>query len=159
MDNRTRRIDVPETVLAGDSLADPSYTCAFKILKELNDTRTAEEWLRAMLEEAGSALRAFLITGWIGALRLRLGPRPSTDHILGWKILSATPTKITIGVEGPMLSAHQVVHCRDSEVVHATIVHFDRSAAKVVWSVAAPIHVRTIPHLMKQARARNAPQP
>jgi hypothetical protein len=116
-------------------------------------------WLRAMLEGAGPALRSFILTGWIGALRLRLGPRSSTDHILGWKILSATPTKIVIGVEGSMLSAHQVVQCQDAKVVHVTIVHFDRAGAQTAWAVAAPIHVRTIPHLMNRARPMNSPPP
>jgi hypothetical protein len=155
-DGRARRVDVPETVLARDSLSDPNYTCAFEIDEQPDDTRTAEQWLRAMLEGAGPALRSFIVTGWLGVLRLRLGPRPSNDHILGWKILSATPTKIVIGVEGSTLSAHQVVQCQDSKVVHVTIVHFDRSVAKAVWAVAAPIHVRTIPHFMNQARAKNS---
>jgi hypothetical protein len=150
-----RRVDVPDSVLAGDSLFDPSYTCAFEIDKDPEDRRTPEAWLRQMLEGAGAALRQFVLIGWVGPLRLRLGPRPSTDHILGWKILSAEPNKVVIGVEGSMLSAHQVVHIRDSKVVHVTIVHFDRPVAKALWAGAAPIHVRTIPHLMNQVRTRN----
>jgi hypothetical protein len=158
-DHRARRVDVPEHILTSDNLDEPNFTCAFEIDKEPSDTRTAEEWMRAMLEGAGFALRSFILSGWAGALRLRLGPRPSTAYILGWKILSTMAMKVTIGVEGSMLSAHQVVQCQDSKVVHVTIIHFNRSTAKAVWAIAAPIHVRTIPHLMTQARARNSPRP
>ena len=61
-----------------------------------------------------------------------------------------------IAVEGPMLSAHQVVQIKDAKVIHLTIVHFDRPAARPIWAVAAPIHVRTIPRLMHQARAETS---
>jgi hypothetical protein len=148
---RARRVDVPEEVKAVDTLPDPSYTCAFEIDVPPAGTRSAEEWVRAIMEDGPAPVRWFVLAGWIAALRLRLGPRPSLDHVLGWKILSATPTEIVIGVEGATLSAHQVVLVQDTKAVHATIVHFDRPAARVLWAVAAPIHVQVIPYLMASA--------
>jgi hypothetical protein len=142
---------VPEEVKAVDTLPDPSYTCAFEIDVPPAGTRSAEEWVRAIMEDGPAPVRWFVLAGWIAALRLRLGPRPSLDHVLGWKILSATPTEIVIGVEGATLSAHQVVLVQDTKAVHATIVHFDRPAARVLWAVAAPIHVQVIPYLMASA--------
>jgi hypothetical protein len=151
-DAKACRVDVPEAVLAMDTLPDPSYTCAFEIDAPPTDTRTAEEWLRAIMEDAPASLRWFILAGWVAGLRLRLGPRPSTDHVLGWKILSVTSTEIAIGVEGATLSAHQVVQVKDGRVLHATNVRYDRPAAPVIWALAAPIHVRMIPYLMEQAR-------
>jgi hypothetical protein len=150
-EGKARRVDVPEAVQAVDTLLDPSYTCAFEIDAPPAVTRSAEEWLRAIMEEGPAPVRWFILAGWIAALRLRLGPRPSVDHVLGWRILSATSTEIVIGVEGATLSAHQVVQVQDAKAVHATIVHFDRPAARVLWAVAAPIHVRVIPYLMARA--------
>jgi hypothetical protein len=150
-DGKARRVDLPEAVQAVDTLPDPSYTCAFEIDVPLAGTRSAEEWLRAIMEDGPAPVRWFILAGWMAALRLRLGPRPSLNHVLGWKILSATPTEIVIGVEGATLSAHQVVQVQDAKAVHATIVRYDRPAARVLWAVAAPIHVRVIPYLMARA--------
>jgi hypothetical protein len=151
-DGKARRIDVPKGILAVDTLANPGYTCAFRLTSPSAKTRSAEEWLRGIMEGAPPPMRWFILAGWIGALRLRLGPRPSPDHVIGWKILSATRTEVVIGVEGATLSAHQVVQVNDGEVIHATIVRYDRRFARVLWAVAAPIHVRTIPYLMEHAR-------
>jgi hypothetical protein len=151
---RARRVPVPEEILTEDDLSAPSYTCAFEIALQPTDTRTAEEWLRAMFEGARPALRSFILAGWVSALRLRLGPRPSAEHVIGWRIRSATPDEIVIGIEGPLVFAHQVLRIQEGKVVHVTIVHFERSGAGLIWGVAAPIHVRTIPHLMQQASAR-----
>jgi hypothetical protein len=159
-EGKARRVDVPETFRAPDTLPDPSYTCAFEIDVAPADARSAEEWLRAIMEEGPAPVRWFILAGWIVALRLRLAPRPSPGHVLGWKILSASPTEIVIGVEGATLSARQVVQVEDARAVHATIVHYDRPAARVLWAVAAPIHVRVIPYLMTHAAsARPVPRP
>ena len=39
-DRKARRIDIPDRILAVDTLADPSYTCAFEIIAPLVDTRS-----------------------------------------------------------------------------------------------------------------------
>jgi hypothetical protein len=143
-------------VLADDSLISASYACAFEIDTTSTDSRTAEHWLRAMFEDASPVLRTFILSGWSGALRLRLGPKTSPQHIIGWKIMSVSQTKVVITVDGPVLSACQVVQISNGTVVHVTIVHFDRPAAKPIWAVAAPIHIRTIPYLLKQSRAKSS---
>jgi hypothetical protein len=74
---------------------------------------------------------------------------PSPDYVLGWKILSSSPAEIVIGVEGSLLTAQQVVEVQDGRVVHATVVRYKHPAARALWGVSAPIHVRTIPHLME----------
>jgi hypothetical protein len=151
-DGKARRVGVPEGILGVDTLPNPGYTCAFGLVARPAGARSAEEWLRAIMEDGPKPMRWLILAGWIGALRLRLGPRPSPDHVLGWKILSVTRAEIVIGVKGATLSAHQVVQVNDGEVIHATIVSYDRPAARVLWAVAAPIHVRTIPYLMEHAR-------
>jgi hypothetical protein len=151
-DRKARRTDVPERILAVETFADPSYTCAFEIAAPATSTRSAEDWLRGIMEGAPRPMQWFILAGWVTALRLRLGPRPSPDHVLGWKILSASPTEIVIGVAGCLLSAHQVVEVQDGSAVHATIVRYKRPAARALWGMAAPIHIRTIPYLMDHTR-------
>jgi hypothetical protein len=38
-------------------------------------------------------------TGSLPAFRSRLAPRGDPDHVLGWKVLQNTPTKIALGVD------------------------------------------------------------
>jgi hypothetical protein len=147
---RAQRIDVPSEILAADTLTDPNYTCAFTA--PLTNVCPAENWFRAMFEDAPRSMRWFITTGWVAVLGLRLGPRPSPDHILGWKILSTAPTQVVIGISGSTLSAHQVAWVSNRNVVHVTIVRYDRPIARVLWALAAPIHVRAIPYLMQRAQ-------
>ena len=149
---KARRIDVPDSILVTDTLGDLGYTCAFELTPRANDARSAPEWTRAILEGAPGPLRRFIVTGWIAILRLRLAPRPSADHVLGWKVLLDTANETVIGVEGATMSAHQVVHVQETRIVHATLIRYDRPVARLLWAVAAPIHVRVIPYLMDHAR-------
>jgi hypothetical protein len=144
-----RRTDVPERILAMGPLADPSYSCAFAIAAPPSGARSAENWLRGIMEGAPAPMRWSIVAGWVGVLRLRLGPRPSPDHVLGWRVVSTSPTEIVIGVEGPLLSARQVVEVQQDAVLHPTIIRYDQPAARALWGMAAPIHVRTIPYLME----------
>ena len=96
-------------------------------------------------------LRWLVVAGWLAALRLRLDLRPSTDRILGWRIVDTEPSVIVIATEGPVLSARQVIEVSGSMVTHSTVVRYDRGAARVLWAVAEPIHVRVIPFLLSRA--------
>jgi hypothetical protein len=148
---RTRVVDVPQEIRAVDTLADPDYVYGCEIPRLPTDTRTAEQWARAVFEGAPRLVRWFIVAGWIGGLGLRLGPRPSPSHVLGWKVLSTTPTVAVLGVESFMLSAHLVVRVHESHVLHATFVRYDRPPARIVWAVAAPVHRRVIPFLLRHA--------
>lgn len=63
----------------------PDYTDRFTADKS-PDSRTAEAWMRAVLEGAPAMLRWFVRFGWRAALGFRLGPAGSPEHILGWPI-------------------------------------------------------------------------
>jgi hypothetical protein len=148
---RGRQVDVPPEVLALATLADPSFSYACEIAVPPGDGRSAEEWARAAFEGAPRALRWFMLTGWIAGLGLRLAPRSSPSHVLGWTVVSTTPSAIVLGVDSFVLTAQLVVRVHDGLVVHATLVRYDRRVARVVWAVAAPIHRRVIPYLLGHA--------
>jgi hypothetical protein len=150
-DVKARRTEVPAMVLAVGTLAGANYMCAFEIAGLPPGSRSAEDWLRSIIEDAPRPMQWLIVTGWTTALRLRLGPRPSPDHVLGWKILSSSPTEIVIGVEGAALSAQQLVQVQADRVLHATFVRYERPVARALWGIAAPIHVRSIPYLMERA--------
>jgi hypothetical protein len=41
-------------------------------------------------------VRWFLVTGFRYGLGLRFGPRPSSEHVLGWAIVDRSPDSLTI---------------------------------------------------------------
>ncbi|MFI6984415.1 hypothetical protein ACIBSV_38300 [Embleya sp. NPDC050154] len=79
-----------------------------------------------MFEGAPLALRGVLLTGWTAVLRLRLGPRPSPKHILGWPIAAADADSITVTARSRLITAHNIVLVRDVSVVWTTVVRFER---------------------------------
>ena len=106
---------------------------------------------RDLRQPVGALLRCFIVAGSVGGLWLRLGPRRAPDHILGWRIMSNTPSVVVFGVESFTLTARLVVEVDASSVVHATFVRYDRRLGRVAWRVAAPIHRRIIPFLLQRA--------
>jgi hypothetical protein len=107
-----------------------------------------------VFEDAPRLLRSFMVSGWIVGLGLRLGPRGSRSYVLGWSIVSNTPEVIVLGVGSFMITARLVVRVAESTVVHATFVRYERRPAKVIWPVAAVIHRRVIPFLLRNAAGR-----
>jgi len=121
------------------------------------DARTAEQWARATFEDAPRALRAFIVAGWTAGLGLRLGPRPSPDHVLGWRIVTAAPDLITLSVQAALLgTAHIVLQLDSSRVVLASSVLYEKRGARPIWSAVPPVHHRIVPYLL--GRAASHPQ-
>jgi hypothetical protein len=155
---QARRIDVSEQIRALDTLAEPYYAAAWEVAIAEGDTRSAEQWARAAFEDSPWALRAFVVTGWTIGLGLRLGPRPSPDHVLGWKIATAAPDLIILSVQSAMLgTAHLVLHLDGSRAVLASFVRYEKRGARPIWSVVRPLHHLIIPYLLGRAASR--PQP
>jgi hypothetical protein len=148
------RVDVPKSALALQELEEISYSCAFEVNITSSNSRTPEQRLRVIFESAPALLRWFVVAGWVAVLRLRLELRASSDHILGWRIADRGASAIVIGAEGSLLAARQVIQVDDDKLTHTTVVHYNRSAARVLWAVAAPIHVRVIPYLLHRATGK-----
>jgi hypothetical protein len=89
--------------------------------------------------------------GWTRVLGLRLGPKLSPDHILGWTIAESDPESITLAARSRLITARNIVLVRADEVVWVTRVHFNRRAARPVWTAAAPLHHLTIPWFLLRA--------
>jgi hypothetical protein len=148
---RARRVDPKNVIRAGGALAEPDYLDAFEISAG-PPSRSAEQWARACLEGAPLAMRWFLLVGWRFVLGLRLGPRPSPDHVFGWTIVSATPELVILGVRSVVVGQAQLLfRVEPSRAVLATVISFDRRGASAVWSVIGLIHRRALPYLLTHA--------
>src|SRR2546423_15536390 len=93
-----RRIAVTQDDRAIDQVGTSNYAAAWEAAAAGVNRRSAEDWARAIFEDASPALRRFIVVGWICGLGLRLGPRSSPDHVLGWAIASRSPDRIVLRV-------------------------------------------------------------
>jgi hypothetical protein len=149
---RARRIDVGDQARAFDTLAEPHYAAAWEVATADGDTRDAEQWARATFEDAPPALRRFIMTGWIAGLRLRLGPRASPDHVLGWRIVTTTPEVIILSVQSALIgTAHFVLNLEGSRVLLTNFVRYEKPAARPIWATVQPLHHQIVPYLLGHA--------
>jgi len=152
--SRVSRVEIGEVVRTADTLAEPDYGAAFEVTVVGAQARSAEEWAQVTFEDAPPALRWLVVLGWKTILGLRLGPRRSPDHVLGWRIQSKDPDRIVLEVSSALLTAHKVVWVDASRLTVATFIRYDRRWARVVWSAVAPVHHRTEPLLLTYAASR-----
>jgi|RhiMethySRZTD1v2_1073278.scaffolds.fasta_scaffold1326485_2 uncharacterized protein DUF2867 len=149
--NRVRRVEAPERTRMLKDIPDADYTCAFEITRPATDQRTAEQWSRAVFEGPPMPVRAFLTAGWRLVLGLRLGPRPAAGHVLGWRIRSAHPDLLMLEQASPLITAHNVAQVDDTRVVWTTFVGYRNLFGRVLWALALPFHISTIPRLLRYA--------
>jgi hypothetical protein len=151
---RARRVPVAaEEPLIGSDRYD--YSDAFEIRVREPDPRSAEQFVRCALEQAPWLVRSAVLTVQRNLLGLRLGPRPSPDHVLGWKILTSEPEVIHLEAVSPLLRGVLVGRRVDPTcVVITTYVFYTRPApARVVWKIAGPLHRRIAAYLLEHAAA------
>ncbi len=135
----------------------PDYRDAFEVPTDRTDTRTPEQWARAVFESAPRKSRWFLLLGWRGVLGLRPGPRPSSDHVLGWRIVETSPEAVRLELRSAVMTAHLILRLASSTAVLTTHVYYTRPLAHPLWAAVGPIHRQMIPSLL--GRAASLPRP
>src|SRR2546423_4526826 len=75
------------------------FACGYAIDVSADDDRSSEQWARSAWEGASAPMRRFIVFGWRYVLRLRLGPKHSADHILGWRIVGRDRAETTCQLE------------------------------------------------------------
>jgi hypothetical protein len=128
------------------------YCDSFAVGRASSDQRTAQDWFRAAFEESPAVFRHGLPVAWRSLLGLRLGPRPSPDHVLGWRRVSADPELAVYEAQSPITEANLVMRLETNRAVLSTFVHYRRPAiAGSIFVVAGPIHRAIIPYLLDRA--------
>jgi hypothetical protein len=156
MSARARRVDVSEQIRSVATLAKPHYAAAWEVAIADGDGRAAEQWARAVFEDAPRALRRLIVTGWTAGLGFRLGPRPSPDYVLGWRIVTVVPDLIILSVQSAQLGTAQLVlKLKSSRVVLASFVRYEKRRARSIWSAVQPVHHRLIPYLLGRAASHS----
>ena len=160
MDRQTGSVRVHRVAAALETRAadkSPDYIDAFEVPTDETDTRTSEQWLRAVFEDAPRPVRWFLLLGWQGVLGLRLGPRPSPDHILGWQIVSRELDEVRLELHSALMNAQLALHLSSSTAVWSTHVYYMRPLARPLWAAVGVIHRQMIPHLLGRAASFSRP--
>ncbi len=150
---RARPVPVVEPLIGSDRY---DYADAYEIRVREPDERSAEELSRFALERAPWQARWFIWAVQRLLLGIRLGPRSSPDHILGWRILTSQHDVIQLGAVSPVLGRSLIVIRRINQTcARATIcICFARPVpARVLWAIAGPGHRRIVPYLMERAAA------
>lgn len=144
---RLHVIDAPPAAYGTSDYAD-----AFGITRRRDDRRDASHWARDALDRAPRAFRAIVPVLWHRLVGFRLGPRPSADHILGWRIVESSPEVIYLRTESWLMAAAIVVRVADAEVRMITYLQFRRPRpARPLWVVLGPIHRFLVPRLLRWA--------
>jgi hypothetical protein len=149
----SRRAVQPEPLLDGGH----DYADCFEIQLHQPDVHTAEEWIRTALERSPS-LRQLIRIVHVHVARFHLSsPGSDADHILGWRIASATPDVVLLETAGPLLRAAIVArrHSPTSATL-TTFLYYERLLTRPMWWAIGPLHRRIVPYLLEHAAAEFA---
>jgi len=148
---RAAKLAVPENIRSRARLSRIDYESAFSVAADTTDRRSAEQWARTMYESPPTAERLFVWYGW-KALTARLGPYPSDDHVLGYRIKANERDYICFSVEWALgLACELVLYTAPGAAGLASFVELKRPPARIVWPIVALVHERIVPRWLSRA--------
>jgi len=146
---RVRQIAVPAAAQALSTLCRVDYADAFVV--GATRKRTAEQWARAILEDAPISMQNTLRRGWSG-LGLQLGPARSDRFVLGWEVRRSLPDSVLLGADSRLGLLGELLFARQQNaLLYATFVQMDNHVARAVWAGITPVHLQVVRHLLEQA--------
>lgn len=101
-------------------------------------------------------MRALMLVGWRQVLRLRLGPRSSADHILGWAIVDRRPDETVCQLRSSFLEAYNTFRLDGERLVWSTFVYYERPIARLIWPPASVMHRLLVPLALRRAQRQGA---
>lgn len=147
-----RRLPVPPEDHGRSTLARVDYADTFVVDVGDVTTRSAEDWARAVLEEAPLRRRSGLLSGWtLLGLELDLGG-PGT--VLGWRVRERTPDAVLLGAAGRLGLSGELRFAREGGLLRfATFVQLDGRAARLAWAGTERVHDSVVRSLLARVRA------
>jgi hypothetical protein len=141
--------NVPEAIRSLGSITKPDYVDLFTIRTAGATQGSAEQWARAILEEAPVSRRnARALWQLMG---LRLGPRGSPEHVQGWKIAARGDNWLLAETGSWYLTAQAVCLVEQDQVSISLSLRYDRQVAAVVWRLIEGQHQKAVPVMLRQA--------
>ena len=127
------------------------WACAFAVVARSDDARSTEDWARSVWERAPAPMRWVYVAGWRLVLRLRLGPRNSPDHVLGWRIVHRLPDETVVDAASSFLSAHNGFRRERDSIIWSTFVRYKRPIAKIIWPPVSVFHRVLVRRALRRA--------
>jgi hypothetical protein len=149
---RVNQVLLPEDARALSTLSRVDYEDAFIV--DAPGERTAEQWARAVFNDAPLAVRARLISGWVG-LGLKLAEPRSARHVLGWEMRQSSPSVVLLAAESLLgLQAELLFRTEPRGLLFATLIQQDNPAARAVWARITVTHQKVVRSLLDHAARR-----
>jgi hypothetical protein len=143
--------EVPESIRSHDTLPSPDYTDLFTGNTMQAETKSAEEWARAIFEGGPTGLRLLIpaVHRLLLGFRVELGRSP--DRVLGWKIAERTDSVLRLETDSRLMTPHLVLALDQSRVSVATFIRYNHPAASHVWRPVSLLHRRVGLALLRHA--------
>lgn len=149
-----REVAVPAASRALCTLTRVDHEDAFIVEIGPARDRTAEQWARAILEEAPISMRSALLSGW-SAIGLKLSSLQSKRCVLGWKVRRSTPDYVLLAADSRIGMPAELLLERDQRtLLLATFVQQDNAVARAMWAGIEPVHLRVVPDLLARGVSR-----
>lgn len=130
------------------------YADAFVVENGRAQDRTAEQWARAIFEDAPMRTRRGLRWGWL-AQGLKLGSARSDRLVLGWELRRTTPDFALLRADSRIGMPAEILFMRQQDsLLVAVFVQHDNHIARAVWAVVRPFHRRISPSVASSGVAR-----
>jgi len=124
------------------------YADCFELRLAEPDNHTAEQWVRAALEQASPAIRGIIqfVHGRLARFRLSSDPH----SVLGWEPVATT--RDAIQARGPALRAEILVRRNSATTAtFTTFLFYKRKRTGLLWVAIGPLHRRIAPYLLARA--------
>ena len=133
------------------------YEDAFLVAISWAQDRIAEQWARAILEDAPIIVQSALLRGW-SALGLKLGSTRSDRFVLGWEVRRSTPDFVLLGAGSRIgMPAQLLLKRQQDALLFATFVQQENSIARAVWAGVELVHRPVVRYVLEQAGRRRRP--
>jgi hypothetical protein len=147
---RVRQVAVPPAARRLSTLFHIDYEDAFLVETGTAQYRTAEQWARAMLEDAPRLMRSALPWAW-GALGLERGSSRSDSLVIGWEVRRSTPDIALLVARSRLgLPAELLFKSQRHTLLVATFVQQENPVARAVWAGVAPVHRQVVRYALEQ---------
>jgi hypothetical protein len=148
------QVSLPADARAISTLSRVDYEDAFIV--DTGTERTAEQWVRAVFDDAPLRVRARLVSGWIG-LGLKLAGPWSSRRVLGWKVQQVSPSVMLLAADSWLgLQAELLFRSQPGGLLFATLIQQNNPAARAVWVRMTSTHQRVVRSLLDHAARREA---
>jgi hypothetical protein len=147
-------VPLPADARAFSTLARIDYEDAFRVDAGFN--RPAEQWVRAMLNDAPLSVRSRLVAGWL-ALGLNLRGPWSADRVLGWEVQHSDPDVVLLAADSWLGLRGQLLFATEPRgLLFSTFIQQDNPLARSLWAAITQHHQHVVQSLLAHAARREA---